>query len=829
MIRSLSSKIQSNSYLLYSKICKSILILLRDEYALSKCRHPIVTCVLGAEFLFRLGKLNIKYQYKCYSLAEMMVSIGQYLQEAIKEEDSLNYYLRTQTDDKGRSALEIIAENRFYQLLQDENVAAIVSKLWYGQGKTVDLFGFSMIYSIVSANIKHEQYKNLISKDTKEFKSKTFSFQFNQYIKNCSVRYLVDSVSTILTTILYQVIIYAYVLIMKSDQPEPEKNPVFYYSKVFADIVVFSINLNLFFYLVYVYKSSRKLNLTIFIILDVLLNIAVFFDIIGLPLNFFSDSNSIQLVNAIIYSFIIIFAWLRVTNILMTTRTFGPFLRIIYLILGTVFNFMIIFCCFNTISAQVFTLLFYKTNQDFSAFFTSWVSLFMAAFSLYNFSNFTDALYLGYGLLIIYVTISNLMLLNLIVSIISHEFEEFETLADSENRAVLVLTYERIKWDDKYGLLILLPAPFNLLNVVFIITLFLVPETKKSYYNKLFSQISYIVIALANFSVLLLISLIFFPLALIKSYIFSIKENWVNININMIPTATFYGLRRPFDLLYYIIADVISFWKYCYVETEDINEVEKKLFKMPKESIKFLRNIFEIKYKQKKKKIAISEIYDIINQDKKNFIQNKTHIYSNGLKENLNASMNNLHSFNNNMNLLILDPKLRAELYISIKSLCDKLVDKDEFIDIERALLLLPQRIKYSGHFIGGIHSLNMKQILKGLRKYFYINSINNPIYSYRKLQQMIYKILIKFKLIIQMIPEQCSDTLVNNFNEENLKYERIKTASLNKNDEMNENEKDLNNYLSDEYHISNEDTNINKNSKKFYNLDASYDGSKAN
>ena len=215
MIRSLSSKIQSNSYLLYSKICKSILILLRDEYALSKCRHPIVTCVLGAEFLFRLGKLNIKYQYKCYSLAEMMVSIGQYLQEAIKEEDSLNYYLRTQTDDKGRSALEIIAENRFYQLLQDENVAAIVSKLWYGQGKTVDLFGFSMIYSIVSANIKHEQYKNLISKDTKEFKSKTFSFQFNQYIKNCSVRYLVDSVSTILTTILYQVIIYAYVLIMK--------------------------------------------------------------------------------------------------------------------------------------------------------------------------------------------------------------------------------------------------------------------------------------------------------------------------------------------------------------------------------------------------------------------------------------------------------------------------------------------------------------------------------------------------------------------------------------------------------------------------------------
>lgn len=756
----------------------------------------------------------MKYQYKCHSIAEMMVSMGQYLQEAIKEEDSLNYYLRTQTDDKGRSGLEIIAENRFYQLLQDENVAAIVSKLWYGHGKTVDLFGFCRMYSIVSSNIKHEHYTNVVSRETREFTQKAFSFQFNQYIKNCSVRYLVDSVSTILTTILYQVIIYAYVLIMQSDDPDPSKSEIFTFSKIFANIVVFSINLNLLFYLIYVYKSERKLNLTIFIMLDILLTVAVIFDIIELPKKLFTDDETIQLATAIIYSFIIVCAWLRVTNILITTRTFGPFLRIIYLILGTMINFMIIFACFNTISAQVFTLLFHSTNPDFSAFFTSWVSLFMAAFSLYNFSNFSEAIYLGYILLILYVTVSNLMLLNLIVSIISHQYEEYEALADSENRAVLVLTYERIKWDDKYGLLILLPAPFNLLNIPFIFSLFLVPETRKAYYNKLFSQIAYIVIALANFSVLLIISFLCYPMALAKSYIHSVYDGWSSFSANMILYTCLYGLRRPFELLYYIFMDVTSFWKYCYVENDEQNEVEKKFFKMPKESIKYLRSIFEQKHRQRKKTIPVSEIYEKINQEKKLFGAS-TFINLNASGSNaLPIKDSNILSASNNASLSV-DIVHRNDLYQSVKSLCEKLMDKDEFIDVERGLVLLPKRIKYSAHFIEGIHSLNMKQMLKGLRKYFFMNSVNNPIYSYRKLQQMIYKILIKFKMIIQMVPEQYADTLLGNFEEENRKYEKLLNEAIIKKEELLENEKDLSPHLnSDETPLSNENTNVNKFSK---------------
>lgn len=76
------------------------------------------------------------------------------------------------------------------------------------------------------------------------------------------------------------------------------------------------------------------------------------------------------------------------------------------------------------------------------------------------------------------------------------------------------------------------------------------------------------------------------------------------------------------------------------------------------------------------------------------------------------------------------------------------------------------------------------------------------------------------------MVPEQYAETLVNIFDEENKKYERMMNEALLKKEELLENEKDMN-MISDETPVSNEDTNINKNSKKYLNDDAS-EGSKA-
>ena len=63
---------------------------------------------------------------------------------------------------------------------------------------------------------------------------------------------------------------------------------------------------------------------------------------------------------------------------------------------------------------------------------------------------------------------------------------------------------------------------------------------------------------------------------------------------------------------------------------------------------------------------------------------------------------------------------------------------------------------------------MNTRFILRGLRNFFFINAVNNPIYSYKKLQHMIYKILIKFKMIFNYIPETTLDKIKNEYKEIN-------------------------------------------------------------
>jgi hypothetical protein len=98
----------------------------------------------------------------------------------------------------------------------------------------------------------------------------------------------------------------------------------------------------------------------------------------------------------------------------------------------------------------------------------------------------------------------------------------------------------------------------------------------------------------------------------------------------------------------------------------------------------------------------------------------------------------------------------------------DKFVDMDKLIDIDRTLILLPARVKYSTNFIECVHYLNMRVILRGLRKFFFVSAIKNPVFSFKKLQQIIYKIVIKMKILYQQIPPSSNENILKRLNEIN-------------------------------------------------------------
>jgi hypothetical protein len=875
LLSSISERSLNTEY--SEKICKSLLVFTRDEEAISRCRYPLIICVLIAEFLIKLGKLNSKYHYKCQSIAEIFLKLGECLQASIKDEEMLNYYLREQTDHNKRSALEIIAENRFYNLLDDENVATIVGKLWYGSGRDLSIMKFSRICRILTANIKHEHYKDIIMRDLKD---KVFSFQYSQYTNNCSVRYLVDSVSTIMTTILYQMIIYFYVSQSKTGE-DPYSDTFFANLNYIANLVVLSINLNLLMYIFYVYLTNRKLKMNTFILLDIVMFFGVICNFIKLPYKLFhEDDNNVQFLDAIIYSVIIVCAWMRVIGILTTTRSFGPFLRILYLLLSTVLNFLLVFFGINTVFAQVFTILFRNTNTDFKGFFSSFITLFNSSFGIQDFTNFKIMKVFGYSLLMAYTTLSNIMLLNLVVAIINNLFHFFEKKADAENRAVLVLTYERIKWDEDYGLLILLPAPFNIISFVFSMILIFVKDKHKKNLNIQFSKICYFVIALGNFLILILFSLLLLPFAYAKSLIHSAYDNSDKFVLSHFPHAILHFITRPFVFLFYILEDIKNYWFLCYQDTQ-IKLENKKTF-INRDVILALRKVlFDFRFEKKKKIISKDELYTCLGLNKKFKHEAKSNIIlkhdssNNGSEYDNVSGRHSLHSplnehteqgsevprsenndhhmhdnvsassgmskinqsngetvnilskqtlSNNSDGYLKGDTNPVSHKQIAFRYLIDKVIDKDKYVDIERTLFILPSRVKYTEHFLNSLAYLNIKVVLSGLQKYFFLNAVNNPIYSFKKLQQLIYKILIKFKMIYHFLPSNQINQVKSEYkivnNDERFSKSLENLMKMEQNDEFSDYDDQA---VFEEYAKCLEGSNSNKKSKE-KELDQSID-----
>ena len=128
---------------------------------------------------------------------------------------------------------------------------------------------------------------------------------------------------------------------------------------------------------------------------------------------------------------------------------------------------MLIVICITFLFAQIFTIFFQHSNPNFNLFYNGFITLFGTAFGQVEFDDFSNLNVFGYICLMMFTTLSNIMLFNLIVGIINNLFENATEVADAESRAMLILTYNKLRWDEKYGLFIFLPSPLNIFSLPF--------------------------------------------------------------------------------------------------------------------------------------------------------------------------------------------------------------------------------------------------------------------------------------------------------------------------------------------------------------------------
>ena len=755
------------------RTCKNLLVFTTTDDAILKCSYPLISIALCAEYLIKIGNISQKIYNQTFTVASELLKLGECIQSSMKDEDLLYYFLKEQTDYIGRNALEIYAENNFALLLSDIGVGDIVGKMWYGTGHEESTFRFFRLTRILKANMSFEHYNKLVNIDYLP-KTAVYSFQFYYYIRNCSIRFNIGSFSTALSTILYQTVVYFYV----NDINEDEKS----YTKLllFSHLMAYSSLLNTVLNVFYHYKTGRRLRVNkgeiitnIIFASAILLNIINFGKII-FKKNDDEEKENYNLISGILYSIIITTAWIRFVNNVLLTNIFGTFFRIIFQIVWHVFAFLFIVFCITFLFAQCFTVFFQKTNHDFEYIYKGFIALFNTAFGQVEFENFSDLKLLGYILLMGYTIVSNIMLFNLIVCIVNNLFESCQEKSIAENMSVLIVSHERIRWDEKYGLVILLPAPLNLISLFFIIFLVIYgrnhEEEKIIKLNYIFSKICYFILVLGNFFLIFLIGIIVYPFTLIKSIIYSLYYESTNIKFY---EKIFLLIIRPFSLIYYFFEDLYIFWTLVYKKPLINNEKLIKQ-KIAKECILALRKVLiKFKFKQKKTIIPIHELYLKLRliEKKKNVYNESSPISSDSLSPSPNkGNRQSIFTLNSSYN-----DQLNAK--ITMKILISKIVDDEGYIDIDRTLLLLPYRVNYSEKFFKKLNYFNIRIFQRGITKYLFQDAYFNQLYSYKKLFLLIKKLLIKFKLIYHYVPKDIIELIQYKFNHINNEKKFSKSA----------------------------------------------------
>lgn len=222
------------------------------------------------------------------------------------------------------------------------------------------------------------------------------------------------------------------------------------------------------------------------------------------------------LFNAALHSIMMILIWLRFLSVLITSKKFGPFIRMIYLMIKQVVNFLVLFFCLMVCFAAVFTSLFNESSADYETFTKSVRTLYSSAIGVFDFTAFTENEALGGILLGAYLLAAHVLLLNLLIALLSNIYSEVITRVDAEHRAVVVAYYDRWFWDDSYGVLIFAPSPLTYL--VLLISPFVLFSKHPQQFNTFLVKSFYIFYAIPQYLLFLLFSLFMVPLMYFKGF-----------------------------------------------------------------------------------------------------------------------------------------------------------------------------------------------------------------------------------------------------------------------------------------------------------------------
>ncbi|CDW74832.1 UNKNOWN [Stylonychia lemnae] len=567
---------------------------------------PLIVIVLMKEFLDKLKQKTYKYQNKCDILGNKLLQLGRSFVYENKSEDLLKFFV-DQKDTLDRSALEIMSKYRYYQMLESNQMGLIIQEKWQGlNSQNFGLLQASQFFKILSTDYDdYEEIKRLsIFRNPKnnellhfhDYKKKTdnriYLFQYYLWPHSCFVRYTFLSFTYLILAALELGILV--LSVQKNGLEDTHQDQTIKWLYIASFIWISSFNLFNVQVIIYSKLLGKKFRLTYGTIIDLLILILEFLNSIDVAelakkyeyLHKYKFSSEVDVLrknfNLFTNCLIMLFVWIRISNFAIATQHFGVYIRMISNMFKTLLVFIIIWGGWIFLCSQVFTLLFYNDNEDFTDQYKTVITLINSSFNNFDATKFERSQLFGRYLFLSSVAVSSLFLMNMIVAMLNGIYQVIVQKTEADYHACLITEESYLRFNRKYGLFVFSQPPLNLIGVLLMPILLLIDRyngdlsiRKTQKINNLFQKIIYFPIAIILFVIIFISNIIFAPFVYVKIFIMRIKSE--RRFLFAIIKAFIWLLQGIIVILILMMKDCIKFWKLLYLKTDTFKKKELQL------------------------------------------------------------------------------------------------------------------------------------------------------------------------------------------------------------------------------------------------------------
>jgi len=326
-----------------------------------------------------------------------------------------------------------------------------------------------------------------------------------------------------------------------------------------------------------------------------------------LPDNFVIFQDGLALLS-LFFGFFMFFLWLKITLYVKFWGQFGFIIKTIELMVRETTVFMVIY--FINIAAFCSVLYVIASDfVDFDTYMKGLRNLFGYSLGQFQFPTETSPLIQGFVsvIIIVFLVISNVVLLNLLIAILNNVFSDLSSRIDLENSYNYFMLQKQYFFDEIYGHLMFFPRSFNFfLTPIHLLAIFIAQKK----FTRLFINVYFSIYFFFLLGVYIICAILGMPLAWIKIlWLIYMNKYYEDSDQKMISVSTrsvhfflwFFG-GLPFLLMIIFKKDVPLFvksaWNEMLMPTKPMLQFQKI---MQKHILKFL-NVFKKGENEEKKK-----------------------------------------------------------------------------------------------------------------------------------------------------------------------------------------------------------------------------------